>query len=253
MPSGLGRSKFFRLRSTSPKGHRPAEVTTVRPVWHRRRARTHRTATRARTLVGGSLRWWRRCSSVRTASTTPMICALVRPALFGGVYDPSTSGEFLRSFSHGSVRQLQAGRLLLVPLAGGRAPLPDADGSRCGPVAAAGERQEEAGGRVRARQGRRLSAAACIGRPSGTRLLEGTFHVSRTECGPQLRYQSRTYALASPRGSARRFPKGRSTESKTKYPSAGGRAVRDPRPARAEDVRYAADRVRVRRSRNERY
>ncbi len=30
------------------------------------------------------------------------------PLLFGGVYAPSTLGEFLRSFTHGHVRQLQA-------------------------------------------------------------------------------------------------------------------------------------------------
>jgi hypothetical protein len=40
------------------------------------------------------------------------------PALFGSVYAPSTVGEFLRSFTHGHVRQLQAaGRDLLVELA----------------------------------------------------------------------------------------------------------------------------------------
>jgi hypothetical protein len=32
------------------------------------------------------------------------------PALFGGVYAPSTLGEFLRAFTHGHVRQLQACR-----------------------------------------------------------------------------------------------------------------------------------------------
>jgi hypothetical protein len=30
------------------------------------------------------------------------------PLLFGGVYAPSTLGEFLRAFTHGHVRQLQA-------------------------------------------------------------------------------------------------------------------------------------------------
>jgi hypothetical protein len=40
------------------------------------------------------------------------------PALFGGVYAPSTLGEFLRAFSHGHVRQLQsASREFLVQLA----------------------------------------------------------------------------------------------------------------------------------------
>ena len=43
--------------------------------------------------------------------------------LFGGVYAPSTLGSFLRSFSHGHVRQLQAvSREFLVQLAR-RAPL----------------------------------------------------------------------------------------------------------------------------------
>jgi hypothetical protein len=38
--------------------------------------------------------------------------------LFGGVYAPSTPGSFLRAFSHGHVRQLQAvGREFLVQLA----------------------------------------------------------------------------------------------------------------------------------------
>ena len=45
------------------------------------------------------------------------------PLLFGGVYAPSTLGSFLRGFSHGHVRQLQAvSRQFLVRLAG-RAPL----------------------------------------------------------------------------------------------------------------------------------
>jgi hypothetical protein len=45
------------------------------------------------------------------------------PVLFGGVYAPSTLGEFLRAFSHGHVRQLQAAaRELLVGLTR-RAPL----------------------------------------------------------------------------------------------------------------------------------
>ncbi|HEX6658335.1 MAG TPA: IS1380 family transposase [Ilumatobacter sp.] len=40
------------------------------------------------------------------------------PALFGGVYAPSTLGEFLRAFSHGHVRQLQSvSREFLVQLA----------------------------------------------------------------------------------------------------------------------------------------
>src|SRR5688572_27269412 len=39
-------------------------------------------------------------------------------SLFGGVYAPSTLGEFLRAFTHGHVRQLQAAsRDLLVQLA----------------------------------------------------------------------------------------------------------------------------------------
>jgi hypothetical protein len=50
------------------------------------------------------------------------------PMLFGGVYAPSTLGSFLRAFSHGHVRQLQAAsRQFLIGLAG-RAPLlPGAD------------------------------------------------------------------------------------------------------------------------------
>jgi Transposase DDE domain group 1 len=45
------------------------------------------------------------------------------PALFGGVYAPSTLGEFLRAFSHGHVRQLQsASREFLVQLSA-RTPL----------------------------------------------------------------------------------------------------------------------------------
>jgi hypothetical protein len=47
------------------------------------------------------------------------------PRLFAGVYAPSTAGEFLREFSHGHVRQLQAaGRDVLVELTG-RTPLLD--------------------------------------------------------------------------------------------------------------------------------
>lgn len=50
------------------------------------------------------------------------------PALFGSVYAPSTVGEFLRSFTHGHVRQLQAaGRDLLVELARRTPLLPGVD------------------------------------------------------------------------------------------------------------------------------
>ena len=50
------------------------------------------------------------------------------PELFGGVYAPSTLGEFLRSFNHGNVRQLQAAaREFLVQLARRRTLLPGAD------------------------------------------------------------------------------------------------------------------------------
>jgi Transposase DDE domain group 1 len=50
------------------------------------------------------------------------------PVLFGGVYAPSTLGSFLRAFSHGHVRQLQAvSRELLVRLAGRSPLLPGAD------------------------------------------------------------------------------------------------------------------------------
>lgn len=49
-------------------------------------------------------------------------------SLSGGVYAPSTLGEFLRAFHHGNVRQLQAAaREFLVQLARGRALLPGAD------------------------------------------------------------------------------------------------------------------------------
>jgi hypothetical protein len=49
------------------------------------------------------------------------------PSLFGGVYAPSTLGEFLRSFSHGHVRQLQAAaRQFLVQLASRGSLLPHA-------------------------------------------------------------------------------------------------------------------------------
>ena len=49
------------------------------------------------------------------------------PALFGGVYAPSTLGEFLREFTHGHVRQLRAvGRKFLVQLARATPLLPDA-------------------------------------------------------------------------------------------------------------------------------
>jgi hypothetical protein len=51
------------------------------------------------------------------------------PSLFGGVYAPSTLGEFLRAFSHGHVRQLQAAaREFLVSLARRRPLLPGAGG-----------------------------------------------------------------------------------------------------------------------------
>ncbi len=49
------------------------------------------------------------------------------PALFSGVYAPSTLGEFLRAFTHGHVRQLQAAsREFLVQLAGRTRLLPGA-------------------------------------------------------------------------------------------------------------------------------
>jgi Transposase DDE domain group 1 len=51
------------------------------------------------------------------------------PALFGGIYAPSTLGEFLRAFHHGNVRQLQAAaRGFLVQLAR-RGPLLPAAGA----------------------------------------------------------------------------------------------------------------------------
>lgn len=50
------------------------------------------------------------------------------PALFAGIYAPSTLGEFLRAFSHGHVRQLQASaREFLVGLARHSVLLPGAD------------------------------------------------------------------------------------------------------------------------------
>jgi hypothetical protein len=50
-------------------------------------------------------------------------------SLFGGVYAPSTLGEFLRAFSHGHVRQLQAAaREFVVQLARRRPLLPGAAG-----------------------------------------------------------------------------------------------------------------------------
>jgi len=50
------------------------------------------------------------------------------PELFGGVYAPSTLGEFLRAFSHGHVRQLQsAAREFLVELARRTPLLPGAE------------------------------------------------------------------------------------------------------------------------------
>jgi DDE family transposase len=50
------------------------------------------------------------------------------PLLFGGVYAPSTLGEFLRAFHHGNVRQLQAAaREFLVQLAHRGPLLPGAD------------------------------------------------------------------------------------------------------------------------------
>jgi hypothetical protein len=53
------------------------------------------------------------------------------PSLFGSVYAPSTLGEFLRGFTHGHVRQLQAaGREVLMELAA-RAPLLDGADALC--------------------------------------------------------------------------------------------------------------------------
>jgi hypothetical protein len=53
------------------------------------------------------------------------------PALFTGVYAPSTAGEFLREFTHGHVRQLRAaGRDVLVGLAQ-RTPLLDGADALC--------------------------------------------------------------------------------------------------------------------------
>jgi hypothetical protein len=40
------------------------------------------------------------------------------PLLFGGVYAPSTLGEFLRAFSHGHVRQLQLTAMIYLCLGG---------------------------------------------------------------------------------------------------------------------------------------
>lgn len=49
-------------------------------------------------------------------------------SMFAGVYAPSTAGSFLRAFTHGHVRQLQAaGRQVLVSLAGRVPLLPGAD------------------------------------------------------------------------------------------------------------------------------
>src|SRR3954467_15600236 len=81
-------------------------------------------------------------------------------SLFTSVYAPSTLGSFLRTFTHGHVRQLQAAaRDTLIGLAG-RAPIlagarrADLCGHRLD--AAPRLRQAEAGHRVRPRQGRRL-------------------------------------------------------------------------------------------------
>jgi hypothetical protein len=78
---------------------------------------------------------------------------------FTGVYAPSTLGSFMRTFTHGHVRQLQAAaRDILVGLAG-RVPL--LDGAEVltfvdiDPLAPC-LRQTEAGHRVRPCQGRRL-------------------------------------------------------------------------------------------------
>jgi hypothetical protein len=90
--------------------------------------------------------------------------------LFGAVYAPSTLGAFLREFSFGHVRQLEAAaRGVLVELAAttfvGRDRGVHLRG--CGLGAAAGLRARQAGRGVRPHQGRRLSGAVARAVPAG--------------------------------------------------------------------------------------
>ena len=90
--------------------------------------------------------------------------------LFDGVRAPSTLGSFLRAFSWGNVRQLEAvNRRLLAELAA-RTPILPAGGridlAGYGLVSAAGVRARQAGRRVRPRQGRRLLGAATRAQPA---------------------------------------------------------------------------------------
>ena len=156
MPPQLERSKFLTLRSTGSRGHLAGEVTTqwrrgphilrrsklgvvrrpgagdavgrvVRPARHR-----PRTAARANGQGIQRVRQGRHHRGGhahgggldRRSERGP---PWRMPVLFGGVYAPSTLGEFLRAFSHGHVRQLQAvSREFLLQLARATPLLPGA-------------------------------------------------------------------------------------------------------------------------------
>ena len=97
--------------------------------------------------------------------------------LFDGVRAPSTLGSFLRAFSWGNVRQLEAvNRRLLAELAARTHPAPGVrvELAGCGLVSAAGVRARQAGHRVRPRQGRRLLGAAARAQPADRGDLRST-------------------------------------------------------------------------------
>jgi hypothetical protein len=90
------------------------------------------------------------------------------PLLFGEVYAPSTLGEFLRAFTHGHVRQLQAAsRAFLVRLARRASLLPGSDAVTFIDVDSVlrrvyGKQKQAPGSATPRSAGTRCCCAACI-------------------------------------------------------------------------------------------
>jgi hypothetical protein len=156
MPSGLGRSKFFTLRSTSREGtsrvrllHGAGAVRAsfddANLVSYAGLVPVMRLAESCglQGIVAERLRVPTDKGSNPAGKVAAIVAGMVAGAdsiddldalrhggmagLFGGVYAPSTLGSFLRAFTHGHVRQLQAvNRRFLVRLARRTALLPGA-------------------------------------------------------------------------------------------------------------------------------
>ena len=112
----------------------------------------------------GPARWWRRSWRAGRTSITPTGCGPGRRSevLPFRVMAPSTLGTFLRAFTFGHVRQLDAviAETIRRAWALGAGPGDGADDDRCGLDDLRGPRQAEAGRRLRLHPGARLPPAA---------------------------------------------------------------------------------------------